>query len=184
MNILSMKALSWRQDKLGFFSPQRGAFQWPKGVVASECRRGICGMHKYNSDCTCGLYSSPNPKALDEYAKYPSTVFVLLNLYGWLDCWTGPKDLPHTYVARSWGAQIVGIVGTMTDGSPLKLEPHRYQSALLGFEHYGVKMYPWEVAKDMIQMTWVDQLGFSPYFEAIPAPSIFFAQNKGDTTNV
>ena len=187
MNLLSMKAVAWREDLGGgFFSPQRKSFVWSEGIVARACTS--CPDDKVNPNCTCGLYSSPNPEALPEYAKYPSCCFVLLENYGWADIWTGPRDLPNTYVLRSWGAQIVGVVGTLQDG-PLSLEPHRFQTALLGVEKYNVKLFNWNVAKKMIEYTWMysPDVGFSPFDtqQFIPAPAIFYKPNtNGDDLSV
>lgn len=162
MNLLSLKAIFWDEPRKGFFSPSRNAFQWFPGIVQRECNRG-CEIDIINPDCTCGIYSSPNTKTLVEYAKRPNAVFALLNNYGWVDIWTGPHEFPGTYVLRSWGVKVVGIVGTMTDGSALQLEPRRYQSALIGLDYFQVKIYPWEVAKEMMKFVWMRDVHINPF---------------------
>ena len=151
MNLLSLKTVVWDDLAGSFRSPTRTEFIWPKGVIASDCHK--CN-DEYDPNCHCGIYSSPNPTTLKEYATYTSSVFVLLNLYGWVDIWTAPRDIPHAYVLRSWGAQIIGIVGDNANGKVMSLSATRQLTAINGATYYGVEIYPWQIAEAMISVTW------------------------------
>ena len=161
MNPLFLKTLVWNEQTKGFCSPTHHDFVWPKGIVARYCAK--CETDNFNPECTCGIYGSPHPNTLVEYAKYKNSVFVLMNSYGWMDVWTGPSDLPNTYITRSWGAQIIGIVGTMIKDHPFALSPQRLQVALLGVDYYQVEVLSWSVAKDMIAITWEQHMSLCKY---------------------
>jgi hypothetical protein len=160
-NLLVLKAVAWNEDLKGFYSPSHSDFVWPKGIVARQCDR--CEIDHFDPICTCGIYASPNPETLIEYATKMNTVFVLLNTYGWVDVWTGPRDIPHTFIVRAWGAQIIGIVGETATGHPLKLSPQREQAAYIGAERYGVDIYPWLLVQSMIAVTWREHVKFNPF---------------------
>lgn len=167
MNILSVKCLAWSQERQVFHSPQKAEFEWKPGIISRACSK--CPTDQINLDCTCGIYASPNPEALYEYAVWPNTLFVLMNTYGWVDIWSGPKDLYWTNVTRSWGTQIVGLISM----NPVKvshgnfemkpLNPAKQQSMLWAADYYQVNIFPWAVARSMIHTTWeraqYDQIG-------------------------
>jgi hypothetical protein len=153
MNLLSLKAVFFDTERRGFYSPSRTDFCWPKGIVVAQCDR--C-QGQFTEDCTCGIYSSPNPDELVHYDKHNNTVYALLAHYGWIDIWPGPNETNH--VIRAYGARIVGVVGQNAVASKnpevLQLSPDRQLSAAQGAEFYGVKLYSWAMAQQMIRIRW------------------------------
>jgi len=163
--LLSLKAVAFDVDRNGFYSPSQCDFVWPRGVVERQC--DTCNPREFDPGCHCGIYSSPNPEILTEYAKFSNTVYVLLNLYGWIDLWTGPADISDTFVIRSWGAKIIGVLATTADPKPRKLPAQRQLSAILGVDYYGVDLMSWLQVKEMITITWENHKtlldGHSPF---------------------
>lgn len=164
--ILSLKTLAYNTTNRSFFSPSRNDFKWEKGIIVSWCEKkhDISNLEKVTDEirsCTCGIYSAPNRAALLEYEKYPNSILVLLRLYGWWDLFTGPHDLPNTFVMRSWGARIIGV--QMEDKTT-----QRYMSSVLAAQEFGVSIYPKGFIEEMIQISWLKSGLTNPYPERNP----------------
>ena len=167
-NSLVLKTIAWNESERGFFSPSHTGFLWGRDVVASMCEKcQIIG--RIESDCTCGLYGSPNPETLIEYHSYPNSIVVLMNTYGTIDVWTAPKDIPNCYVTRSWGMKIVRIIGTEIV-SHKRLRGQRDISAGLASEMFDSPRISLKGAKYIIRETWTKTdedreviIGFDPY---------------------
>lgn len=156
MLLLSLKTIAWNETHHGFFSPSHRGFMWEKDVIVAGCEHvevhGQIGM-----DCTCGIHSSPNARVLKDYQHFPNSVIVLLSLYGMVDTWTGPKDLPNTYVVRSWGAQVVGVAKEEFTNK------QRFMSSVLAAQCFEVAIEPLEMLEAMIQSTWKSVVDIDPY---------------------
>jgi hypothetical protein len=151
MNLLTLKALAFDAKTGTFYSPSHTGFEWRKGIIAKECSK--CTIDHCDPKCTCGIYSSPNPEVLLEYAHYSTSIIALMDTYGWDDIWTGPHDLPFTYVMRSWGTQIKGVVGT-DFRTNTELSKTRQLSAMKACESFEVKAFPWFRVCRMIMANW------------------------------
>lgn len=162
---LTLKTIAWDETRKGFYSPSQQGFLWQPGmVVVSQCPKCHKASGLLDLECTCGIYSSPNKKCLTEYAHYPNSIFMLMNNYGTCDIWTGPHDLPHTYVVRSWGAQIVGVIATArNDFGP------RFLTSALATEFFKADIYSLRDATEMIRQNWEDvaQLNIFQHKEAL-----------------
>lgn len=162
--ILTLKTIAYDADKDAFYSPDHRSFMWPqKGIVVRECQ--MCETKKLDTNCGCGIHTSPNPECLREYARYPNSIFVLLSTYTWFSVWTSPKDIPNCYVARAYAVQPVGIVSTPAIGKNSSLIGQRLLSAIRANKYFDVPLFSYKIAKHMIETTWVNNkdLAFSPY---------------------
>jgi hypothetical protein len=172
-----MKILVLDLDKKAFSSPVvrygRQEFLWSadRRMIAEceKCNPGFTGT--IGKDCTCGLYSSPNFEALKEYDDHPQAVYCLLNLYGTVDIWYGPEgntkpgrwhDLRHTFVLRSWGAKIIGIVQRNTDAVTDSWFFNHDVAIAVAAEILNVPVYSKHIASMMIDKTWLDTTGYKP----------------------
>jgi len=150
MNRLSLKAVVYNPITNAFHSPTRQSFTWSKDVTARACPK--CNTDQVNPDCTCGIYSSPNPAVLTEYARSRNSVYVVLNTFGWDDICLAPEDVGPGLVLRSWGAQIVMAVSTELNGQPL--EPQRQLCMIKLLENFDITPYPWGMVKTIIKVNW------------------------------
>lgn len=161
-NLLSLKAVVWSKKKQAFCSPSRQEFQWKIGIVWSECHTGqFCPPQTIHPDCACGIYTSPNPEAIAEYAGDPNSIYALMNLYGTADIWTGPLDLPGTYVVRSAGSRVVGLVNTNMLG--FVLSPRRQVNITLACDIFQYSLFSWDEAREMIRATWREKADMDPF---------------------
>jgi len=160
MRLLTLKTIALDAANGTVHSPDRPDFQWGNGTMVATC--STCkNIDVYNPNCTHGIYTSPNPEALDEYARYKNSIFVLGVIYGWFEPWPGPADLPNTFIFRSWGVRVVGLVNTALDGS--RLSPQRWFSAVKASEIFNVQGRPWNLTQAMITESWKQNFGVNPY---------------------
>lgn len=161
MNLLSLKAVV-RDPKSGkLFSPSKTSFAWGKGIIASQCS-GKCPPFTIGDDCRCGIYSSPNLQALDEYHTFENSLVVLLHTYGEAEIWTAPSDIWDAYVVRSWGASIVGVLMSGEDHFTAKSR-YMLECLMLISQEFEVEIFIWKVIKEIITLNWKEKLGFDPY---------------------
>jgi hypothetical protein len=173
MNLLSLKVLVLDINKRAFRSPVmshgRPEYLWSadRKMIAEcdKCNPGFSGT--IGAECTCGLYSSPHLRAVEEYDGEEYAVLCLLNLYGTTDLWEGPLDhrldLTDTIICRSWGARIIGIVdrttlprGYITDRRPIAL-PHLILASQIAADILNVDIFPWPIVKIMLNKTWANE---------------------------
>jgi hypothetical protein len=81
--------------------------------------------------------------------------------YGTVDVWTGPKDLPNTYVCRSWATRIIGVLKEDNDNE------QRYMSSVLAAEKFEVAIYQKWMATKMIQASWEVLADINPFEKGI-----------------
>jgi len=161
MNLLTFKSIAWDERRKGFYSPSHPEYLWDNGIAIRDCVRG-CQGRQYDADCRCGIYTSPNWDALDEYAKYPNSIHVLMEIYGWLEIWPGPeRDLPDAFILRSWGTKIKAIINTTPEGEVVL--PQRWNTALLMAERMKKPIFPWHMTKTLVEINWKSIFDISPY---------------------
>ena len=162
MNAISLKTICYDTDLKAWVSPSHKEYHWHPGINLPTCSI----VHtKIPTDCRCGIYSSPNPLTLDEYASYKNSILVLLNNYSWIDIWTAPLDLNGMLVCRSGGARVIGIAWIDPDkeDNPGFEDPQRWAVALQGAEYFDVNAYPWKITKQLIQTTWIEWANVDPF---------------------
>lgn len=156
---LSLKTIAFDSNRNGFYSPTMSNFLWPMGdnIVESGCEHAEkVGM--LGEDCHCGIWSSPNEDALDEYAKYPNSVLLFLNTHGRSIVWPGPFDIPNTHVLRSWGIRIIGVIREIKQGEK---NAERILSMAYAREYFSpdgnTPLEVWELAdaQRLIQQNWI-----------------------------
>ena len=154
MNLLTLKTIAYNSTDDVLYSPSHRDFAWSKGVIARACPR--CEIDSCDPNCTCGIYTSPNPETLKEYAKYAGSIHVLMNTFGWVDMWTAPRDIldGRAVVMRSWGTEIIGIVAVDREKEQL-----RALTMLRAAEIFEVAVFPWVMVKKMIQVSWRNMPG-------------------------
>jgi hypothetical protein len=176
--LLSLKILVLDDSKKAFSSPVvahgRKEYLWTadRRMIAEcdKCNPGFSG--DIGKDCTCGLYSSPNFEAIAEYDHSKNAILCLLNLYGTVDIWYGPEgrragnhvngDLTHTFVLRSWGARIIGLVDRgLTEVEDSWWFNHSVASTVAA-EILNVQIYSKDMVTSMIDKTWMDTVGYKP----------------------
>jgi hypothetical protein len=165
MNILFLKTLAMDPKTLTYHSPQRKDFTWQEGIMVAQCEKcapeGTIGL-----DCHCGIYGSPNPEALKEYAVHPTSFVALLNAYGRVDVWTAPDDIWQCYVIRAWAARVVAIVAIKDEDTIYDIlngTDDRSMAAIAAITHFDVPLYPWLKTREMIEFTWEEHLQINPY---------------------
>ena len=173
MNLLSLKVLVLDINKRAFKSPiqshGRSEYLWTadRKMIAEcdKCQPGFSGT--IGDECTCGLYSSPDLSAIEEYDGEAYSVLCLLNLYGTTDLWWGPTDyhfksldLSTTIICRSWGARIIGIVSRNDLPSWYTTKKHLNEATKLKLasqiaaDILNVDIFPWPIMEIMIKKTW------------------------------
>lgn len=173
-HLLSLKAIAFDTERRGFYSPSHRDFLWTKDVVVASCNR-CANPDQFNPDCTHGIYSSPNVEALAEYATYKNSVLALMQCFGWIDIWTGPHDIPDAYILRSWGVQILGVIGESAPGIPLSGQ--RQLSAINANRLFDVPTYTFTLAKGMIALTWKN-IKIHPYKKLEETDAWFEAEER------
>jgi len=161
-NILSLKTIAYNRDLKAWVSPSHKEYHWVPGINLPVCSV----VHdEIPTDCWCGIYSSPNPKTLDEYASYSNSIPVLLNNYSWVDIWTAPLDLNGMLVCRSGGARIIGVawIDPNNEENLGFKDAQRWAAALQACEFFDVKAYPWKITKQLIQTTWIEWANVDPF---------------------
>ncbi len=169
----SFKSIAWDQNRRKFVSPSRPNFEWQKGIVRSQCQIKDHSTNEFGHldlNCTCGIWSSPNRKALEEYEKYQNSIIVLLQLYGTADIKESALDIPDCYVLRTWSARVVGVQFEDKTND-------RYMATTLAADYFGIKIFPVEVAEMMIQASWlrdaiINGEPINPYKKRSIAPEI------------
>lgn len=133
--------------------------------MVAQCEK-CAGEGTIGLDCHCGIYGSPNPKALREYESHPTSFVALLNAYGRVDVWTAPDDIWDCYVLRAWAARVIAIVA-IKDGETiydiLNGTDDRSMAAIAAVTHFDVPLYPWLKVQEMIRLTWEEHLQIDPF---------------------
>jgi hypothetical protein len=167
MNILFLKTLAMNPNTLTYHSPQQKDFTWEGGIMVAKCEK-CAPLGTIGIDCHCGIYGSPNPEALTEYAVHETSFNALLQAYGRVDVWTAPDDLWYCYVLRVWAARVIGIVET--DGLDLLAPDARGQAAITAAGYFNCGIYSIPMAKGMIDITWKAHLNIEPYGAKLSDP--------------
>jgi hypothetical protein len=171
MNPLTLKTLAYNTDISAWCSPSKKDFLWKPGINKSECDLDIRLSMAYIPNILdhqthhCGIYSSPNPKTLREYATYETSIVVLLNNYGFLDIWTAPIDLNGYYICRSWAARIVAVAWfhPIDENKPgYEQDGAKWAAACHAMDTFGINALPWKEIKEMIKVTW-NITGLDPF---------------------
>jgi hypothetical protein len=176
MNLLMLKAIIYDARKNIFVSPSRKEFAWNKdGIVVSTCQQhyyspfGKCTPDKRAEMCTCGIYGSSHPKAVQEYVDYPNSIIVLMNCYGWAEVWTGPSDLYDAFIVTTYSARVVGVLNDKEQFKrgmsflSVEDETSRNNAIAVAAEYFQVDTYPWDVMQEMISLTWKHWVKFDPF---------------------
>jgi hypothetical protein len=177
MNLLILKAIIYDAKTNVFVSPSRREFVWHQnGIVTSTCQRhpmspyGVCTPDVRADSCTCGIYGSSHPGAVQEYVDYPNSIIVLMNCYGWAEVWTGPSDLHNTFIVTTYSARVVGVLNEKelehNRGvySPEDLVS-RENAIAVAAEYFQVDTYPWSLIQGMISATWKHWVQFDPFIQ-------------------
>lgn len=162
MNLLFLKTIAMDPVTQTYHSPQKKDYIWSDDIMVAQCEK-CAPVGTIGNDCHCGIYGSPNPEALVEYARHPTSFNVLLQAYGKVDIWTAPQDVGDglAYVLRSWAARVVAIV----EDTKYQFwdSDNRATAAITASLLLNVSIYPLKLAKEMIATTWREHAGFDPY---------------------
>lgn len=160
--VLSLKTLLWKPNTQELVSPQKKFYTWQDGYMTAQC--DSCG-EEFDPECTCGIYHSPHPEALEEYAKYPSSIFALIKLYGWTDRWYAPMDVlkGKAFAIRTWRVRIVGFVADDPFGGAQWNLQRMLAVTEVAQRFQKYLIYPWFQAKDLVRKTWIEEWNIDPY---------------------
>ena len=160
--MFSLKTIAWNSDRKVFVSPSHTEYSWKPGINWAICEK--CAPNgKIGLDCTCGVYHSPNPEALEEYEFHKTSIIALVKMYVVYDIWDGPCNLSWTYPTRSDGIRVIGILGSGSLVSKGFLKGTRGITEGLALEKFHVSLYPWSTVRQWIQIKWLEYFQIDPY---------------------